>query len=172
MRERPPFLPFMRRDAEAAHSEWGCNCGPAAIAAVMGLKLDEVRPFMGDFERKRYTNPTLMFETLDRLGRPYARIGTRVPSFGLVRIQWEGPWTEPGVPIRARYRHTHWVGWCRNSRFGLEAVFDVNALGGRRFDGWACYADWSHIIAPWIIENLVPGGTGRWHFTHGIEVEP
>jgi hypothetical protein len=177
-RDRPPFLPFSLEDACRAAEEWGANCGPAAIAAVMGMTLEQVRPYLGEFERKGYTNPTLMFETLDRIGRPWRRIGKAAPSFGLARIQWEGPWTEPGVPARVAYRHSHWVGWCRRSRYGDEAVFDVNALGGPRvstrdrFDGWVCYAHWSTLVVPFILANCEPKANGRWHVTHGIEVEP
>src|SRR3546814_15629111 len=61
-------LRFTAVEAAAAYDAWGCNCGPAAIAAVIGLTLDELRPELGDFEVKRYTNPTLMWEVLDRLG--------------------------------------------------------------------------------------------------------
>lgn len=182
MRDRPPF-PNITRDALLrANEEWGVNCGPAAVAAVMGMTLDQVRPHMGDFERKRYMNPTLMYEVLDRIGRPYRRIGPTYPDFGLARIQWEGPWTAPGVPIRVRYRHTHWVGWCRNSRYGLSAVFDVNAIGMgiHHFGvhpfggggGWLCYADWSTKLVPWILKECEAEANGRWHVTHGIEVEP
>src|SRR5580700_11291869 len=49
----PRFTPA---DADRAYEEWGMNCGPSALAAVMGMTFDEVRPHMGDFERKHYTN--------------------------------------------------------------------------------------------------------------------
>jgi protein gp37 len=62
----PPFPRFSAADVERANAEWGANCGPAAIAAIMGMTLDEVRPHLGDFESKHYTNPTLMFAVLDR----------------------------------------------------------------------------------------------------------
>ena len=99
-------------EAEAAYDDWGANCGPTAIAAICGLTLDELRPRLGAFESKRYTNPTLMWAVLGRIGAEYrlVRPPDRWPIFGLVRVQWEGPWTAPGVPMRARYRYTHWVG--------------------------------------------------------------
>ena len=92
--------------AERAYAEWGCNCGPAAIAAVLNLDPDDVRPHMGDFETKRYTNPTLMWASLQRLRVRFSYRGGRLgqqnwPVYGLARIQWEGPWTWPGVPPRA-----------------------------------------------------------------------
>ncbi|WP_316184690.1 hypothetical protein [Bradyrhizobium sp. SZCCHNRI1003] len=162
---------FSQADGERASDEWGCNCGPGAIAAIMLLTLDEVRPHMGDFERKRYTNPTLMFETLDRLRAAGVcrswRVGPKLwPAYGLVRIQWEGPWMEPGVPMRARYRHTHWVGAATvNDRIG---VFDINALNNG--SGWSRVEDWSTILVPWLIKECVPRGNGKWQITHAIDV--
>jgi len=55
---------FTEADANRAWEEWGANCGPAALAVVAGLSLDEVRPYLVDFEQKGYTNPTLMFQSL------------------------------------------------------------------------------------------------------------
>jgi hypothetical protein len=162
---------FTQQDAERASDEWGCNCGPSAIAAILQLTLDEVRPHMGDFETKRYTNPTLMFETLDRLRVAGVCRGWRPgpklwPAYGLVRIQWEGPWTEPGVPMRVRYRHTHWVGAAQaNDRIG---VFDINAMNNG--SGWCRVEDWRDTLVPFIIEECVPRGNGKWHITHAIEV--
>jgi hypothetical protein len=169
-RERPPFPRFSASDVNQAHDEWGVNCGPAALAAIMGMTLADVRPHMGDFEAKGYTNPTLMFAALESIGRPWRRIGSEWPKYGLVRVQWEGPWTKHGVPIRARYGHTHWVGYCTGSRYGDCGVFDVNALRNR--SGWVCYADWRNIVVPWILAECEPGADGRFHITHGIEVEP
>ena len=51
---------FTLEDAERAGDEWGLNCGPAAIAAMNGLTLEELRPHLGDFEQKRYTNRHLV----------------------------------------------------------------------------------------------------------------
>lgn len=104
-------------EADAAYEQWGCNCGPGAIAAIMGMRLDDVRPLMGDFEKKHYTNPTLMWEVLDRIGRPWRKVGKDWPRFGLARIQWEGPWSEPGQNPRWGYRQTHWVAsWISEDR--------------------------------------------------------
>lgn len=53
----PPPLRFGVDEAQAASDEWGFNCGPAALCAVLGLTPAELRPHLGDFERKRYTKP-------------------------------------------------------------------------------------------------------------------
>jgi hypothetical protein len=164
---------FTQADAERAYDEWGANCGPGAIAAITGKTLDEVRPFLGDFEAKHYTNPTLMFDSLKRLGIDWRKVTTSVglwPNHGLVRIQWEGPWTAPGVPMRVRYRHTHWVGAETSSNGPKHAetrIFDINCMC---VGGWVPLKEWSESVVPWILRELVPKADGRWHMTHVIEV--
>ncbi len=167
---------FTVADAERAYDEWGCNCGPAALAAICGATLDEVRPIMSTagFEKKRYTNPTMMVEALRAVGRPWqlrqskpASV-SRFPDWGLVRIQWEGPWTEPGVPMRARYRYTHWIGAARRRSDGATGIFDINQLANG--SGWGALEDWRAVTAPWLA-GLYPRATGGWHITHAIEVE-
>ena len=159
---------FTLDDVERASDEWGANCGPAALAVVAGLSLEQVRPFMGDFERKGYTNPTLMFDSLRRIGvrwqctvvqRSSENQGMLAwPEFGLVRVQWEGPWTTPGVPIRVRYRHTHWVGAIR---VGEESkIFDVNCMC---VGGWVPLPEWSTSVVPWLLKQCEPKANGRWH---------
>jgi hypothetical protein len=160
---------FTLADAERAHDEWGANCGPAAIAAVLDLTLEEIRPWLGDFENKRYTNPTLMWSILDSLSVSWRRLSAPLnwPRHGLVRIQWHGPWTAPGVSPRAAYRHTHWVGAAR--RGDEIGVFDVNALNNG--SGWCSIADWSAHIVPFILSECVPRADGRWSMTHVVEVQ-
>jgi hypothetical protein len=159
---------FTDADAQRAHDEWGANCGPGAIAAILGLTLNELRPHMGDFEQKHYTNPTLMWDVLYRLKVKY-KVDNKSgnwPYHGLARVQWEGPWTRPGVPMRARYRHTHWVAAIISKQNGL-GVFDINAMNS---GGWIAFSDWNAILVPWIIENLVPKADGKWHITHTVEI--
>ena len=136
------------REALAASESWGANCGPAALAAVIGESLEFVRPHMGDFERKGYTNPTMMYRALQSLGVEWRRADGRgwLPR-GLVRIQWTGPWTRPGVPARVAYRHTHWVACAR--RANRVGIFDVNCCNNGT--GWVTLDDWEGIIAPYLI---------------------
>ena len=159
-------------EVERANEEWGCNCGPAAIAAVLRRPLDEVRPHMGDFESKRYTNPTLMWSALRSLGVRFSYRGGHLgrrwwPTYGLARIQWEGPWTKPGVPARAAYRHTHWVGVNARNPENI-GIFDVNAVANGT--GWCSLDDWSGIVVPWLLREAVPSADGAWHITHAVEV--
>jgi hypothetical protein len=161
---------FSEADAIRAFDEWGSNCGPGAIAVIAGMTLDAVRPYLGDFEAKRYTNPTLMWETLDRLGIKWRKImrPKSWPIYGLARIQWEGPWTAPGVPPRVAYRHSHWVGVSGGNPQNV-GIFDINAIGNGT--GWCSLQDWSETLVPWILEQCEPGSNGRWYLTHGVEVE-
>lgn len=169
-------LRFTAADAERAFDDWGANCGPGAIAAICGLSLDALRPQMGDFERKRYTNPTLMWATLRNLGVRF-KVNTRAPSwpeYGLARVQWEGPWTAPGVPERARYRHTHWVGAQWSAARREYGIFDINAMcqtAAGPYCGWTSLEDWRGFIVPWILERCEPEADGRWHLTHSVEIE-
>ncbi|WP_428673677.1 hypothetical protein [Reyranella sp.] len=166
-----PPTRFTAADAKRAHEEWGCNCGPAALAAICGLTLDEVRLLMGDFEAKGYTNPTLMAESLLRARVSWYRRQVRQwPTYGLARIQWTGPWTKPGVPPRVAYRHTHWVGAMRSlQRTGAIGVFDINMIANGT--GWAALEDWQSVLVPWLLGECEPKADGGWFITHTIEVE-
>lgn len=158
---------FNANDADRAYDEWGSNCGPGALAAITGLTLDEVRPHLVGFDTKHYTNPTMMFDALKSIGIPHVRIGSKWPRYGLARIQWEGPWTEPGVPMRVRYRYTHWIGvWGTEDR-GV-GVFDINEIGNGT--GWVKMSDWSDFVVP-RLTNTYKRATGNWHITHGVEVQ-
>jgi len=160
-----PIAPFTLADTEAASEAWGANCGPGALAAVLGLTLEQVRPHLGDFERKHYTNPTLMLAALHSLEVTWCNSPNDWPDSGLIRVQWEGPWTAPGVPIRARYRQTHWIG-SRRGEAGIE-VFDINCMC---VGGWVRLAEWRDQVVPWLLRECHPKADGRWHTTHRLEV--
>jgi hypothetical protein len=165
-------------EAQAASDEWGFNCGPGALCAVLNLTPDEIRPHLADFERKGYTNPKLMADTLRRLKVPFYRefeqlgavnrdaLTTPVyPKYGLIRIQWDGPWCNSGVPIRARYRHTHWIGM--RERFSREA-FDINAIC---VGGWILWSEWVYDLQPWLQARVEPKANGNWWPTHCWKVD-
>lgn len=164
-----PIIAFTRDEAQAAAEEWGFNCGPGALCAVTGLTPAQIRPLMGDFEKKGYTNPTLMTEVLVRLrltfrqtyrgDKPEKRV--HAGPLSLVRVQWAGRWTDPGVPMRARYRHTHWVA------VDGEEVFDINAICS---GGWMPVREWTDQLVPWLLKEAVHGATGQHWVTHVIEV--
>jgi hypothetical protein len=136
------------------------------------LSIADLRPHLGDFELKRYTNPTLMWEILRNLGVHWKMTtggagGETWPSWGLARIQWEGPWTAEGVPMAARYRKTHWVG-CNGLHRTNIGIWDINCLNNG--SGWVSLKDWDAITAPAIMRNY-PQANGAWHITHSVEIE-
>jgi hypothetical protein len=172
---------FTAVEADAAHEEWMFNCGPGALCAVLGMKPAEIRPHTLDFEWRGYTNPTLMAGILDGLRIPFKRIWqwpgeakpekVVYPYFGLVRIQWAGPWTKPGVPMRARYRQTHWIAVNGSAKHGNgpwlpRLVFDINAMSA---GGWIEFGVWKNTLVPWLLEG-VPKATGDWWPTHCWEL--
>lgn len=169
-----PLPKFTEAEADAAAAEWGMNCGPSAIAAIGGFSLAELRPELGDFEQKGYTNPTLMWQILRRIGvhfqvatRPF-KIGAGWPAFGLARVQWLGRWSAPNVDPRAAYRFTHWVGSCSLRGRGV-GIWDVNCLNNGT--GWVALAEWEQIIVPFITSRY-KGANGRYEITHSVEIEP
>lgn len=149
-------------------ASWNPNCGPTALATICGLTLDEVRPLFGP-KWPGYTNPTAMRNALRASGLQWTEIEPPTwPRWGLCRIQWEGPWTQPGVPIRARYRYTHWIGAAREPRSDEQGVWDVNAL--ENGTGWCSREIWSERLAPVLAADHDKRATGDWHVTHAIEV--
>lgn len=95
--------------------------------------------------------------------------------FGLARVQWEGPWTAPGVPIAAAYRHTHWIG-ARDIKgdgpimfeppYAVE-IFDINCMC---VGGWVPLSEWSGAVVPWLLKECQPKATGGWWLTHTVEI--
>ena len=165
---------FGVEDAQKASDEWGFNCGPGALCAVLDLTPAELRPHLGDFEQKRYTNPTMMSAVLYRVGAKASQVyrsdDPRFPGWpklqhGLVRVQWGGPWTKPGVPMAARYRKTHWIAM----RKGGAEVFDINAL---EWGGWLPLDAWCHELVPWLCADCGPQWDGTAWPTHALEVAP
>jgi hypothetical protein len=179
------MIRFTSTDVDRANDAWLCSCGPAALAAICGLTLDEVRPLFPDF--RGYTTPTKMFEALRRSGRQWSWTSVMVaeqppkwPTYGLARIQWHGPWTMPGANQRWAYTHTHWVGVGPLYRAdgttiipGETCIWDVNQLGDGgvcREEGWAVLAWWIKRTVPRLTAGI-RRASGGWSITHAIEVK-
>lgn len=170
-----PTLAFGDVDVQMAFDSWGCNCGPAALAAVTGNTLDEVRPACtaAGFSIKRYMSPTMMKAAIASLGIGMAQkyCGARdkscFPEHGLARMQFTGPWTSPGANPKWAYRQTHWTSSWRIGE-GVEAftlLFDVNVSCGL-----IPLAEWEQRVAPAIAANM-PRADGGWFVTHSWEIE-
>lgn len=158
--------PFTEEDARQAYDEWGCNCGPTALAFALQISLDQVRPAIPDFESRRYTSPTMMAAAIANLGRSFEAV--RSPHGGrnrsvslanmfagpvsLVRIQWTGPWTASGMSQRWASRQTHWIAcWIADEH---HMVFDCNG-------GMQLFAEWERVIVPAIVATI-PRADGGW----------
>jgi hypothetical protein len=168
-RRVPPEPRFTLWDTEKASDEWQFNCGPASICAALNMTPDELRPKMLDFERKGYTNPTLMLDVLHGIGCSWDKMPTAWPLLDgtfLMRVQWGGPWCNDGVPMAARYRHTHWVA-CWNNQ-PAQYIFDVNAMCA---GGWLHELEWHQQLAPWLIKQCEPKGDGKFWPTHSLRLK-
>ncbi len=167
-----PTYSFNEKDAEKAYQEWGSNCGPGALAAITGLTLDDVHPHIQKFDERHYTSPAMMKGALASLGVKWSERIPRLPetgaadnsetahllaSYGLVRIQWEGPWYG-----KFAYRKSHWIA-SMNWSGGNTFVFDINS-------GWMLQMKWEREIVPKLTE-LYKRATGGWHATHRWELE-
>jgi hypothetical protein len=170
-----PFIAFDSQDVARAHDSWGCNCGPGALAAALGLTLDEVRPHLGDFEHRRFMNPTQMGHALDRLKARWRAIPRETgPTWtengvvrtwtenGVVRIQFGGPWLQPGVPAGAAYARSHWV--AARIHEGHYWVFELSA-------GWLPAERWAVEVFP-KLAAAVARADHTWFPTHRWEVRP
>jgi len=181
MSDRFIRLPFTRDEADAAHAQWGCNCGPAALAAVLGVSLDTVRRATDavGFGTRRYMSPTMMQQAIAKAGATYTanRIAgvllqsMHFPRRGLARIQWEGPWTKPGANPKWAYHYTHWVAswvrdgvtkWDKAAAILDPVVFDING-------GLMLLSEWESEVVPAITASI-PRADGEWNVTHSWEL--
>ena len=115
------------KDVDSAHNEWKANCGPAAVAAILGRSVHSVRSAFPGFPAKPWTNVTTMKSALRSLGVEFAVVADKMPDHGLAFLQFN----RPELPTRAQYRHTHWI-----AKSGL-AVYDAGVdelMSGPRWD--------------------------------------
>ena len=157
---------FNPPDLDAAYDAWKCTCGPGSVAALLGLTCEAVRPHFPGHEQRGYANPTHVQNALRSLGyrvtsdwvkpdhKPYQ------PAFGLVFVQFGGPWLAPGVPVGAAYRKTHW------SAINGAMAYDVNAEGG-----WWRVSDWAEEVLPYIAK-AIKRCDGTFYVRASFEVTP
>lgn len=149
-------------DIDKAHAEWKCNCGPAALAAILRIPATAVRPLFPLFPGKPWCNPTHMLTALGLTRMTWEKntVG-RWPEYGLCFLQIEGPWENPGVPVGVAYRHTHWIGTAVLP--SCRMVYDVN--GGQ----WTPLTWWEVNVMSLILQSN-PKATG-WRVRTAIEVK-
>jgi len=158
-------LCFTMEDVREAEG-WGFNCGPFALCAMLDLSPAQLRPHLGDFEKKHYLNPRLMRKALASLQQKYRWVSQAVPynywsHRSLVRIQWDGPWCNEGAHWSARLRHTHWIG-VEHTCPGIR-VYDVNAMC---VGGFVPFDEWALELVPWLLREVEPKANGKWWATH------
>ncbi|MDD2765588.1 MAG: hypothetical protein PHE83_16620 [Opitutaceae bacterium] len=151
-------LPYTPEESVRASRDWKATCGPHAIAAATGVSLDEVRDTLADY--KGWMSPTQVENSLTVLGVAFRRtshLQTKALCDGLNRLQWAGPWLNPGMPPFTAYRHTHWIaqraGW---------VLCTATAP-----------AQWIPILI-WLksVGSVRNRGSEPWHITHHYELIP
>jgi hypothetical protein len=159
---------FSPPDVEAAHEAFGANCGPCALAALLGVPVADVRRGFPAFPARPWCSPTQMLDALRLLGRRGVskpnRPGNNMISPGLAHIQWTGPWTAAGASPRWAYRHTHWISVACTEYRSL-GVYDVNV------GHWTTASAWAEKVVPYLLED-VPRADGGWWVRTTIEVYP
>lgn len=152
-------LPVVLPDTFEAADAWGANCGPMSLAAVLGLPTVEavrplVQPFRGFMSPTDMTTALAMAAANSLCARASAcrmSIGDRDPwpVLGLVRIQWLGPWCDPGVNPRAAYRMTHWIGV--RDVLGAVEIYDATPNRWIPLERWArwCETLWPKRATGW-----------------------
>lgn len=150
-------------DMDDANIEWRANCGPGALAALLGLQVMDVRPRFPHFPEKARTNLTQMQEAMGRSRREtpvppkeLAPTGPfpRIERAAMVQIQWTGRWTTPAANPRYAYldalKNSHWCA-ARMTEHGLW-VYDVN-FDGPVSGGWMPVATWERDIATMFVKE-------------------
>jgi hypothetical protein len=142
----------MPLDLEEAAEAWGANCGPGAIAALIGRPLAAVLSLMPDFPSRGYVNPSHAKRALTAAGWEFVK--HEEPGLaGLAFIQWCGPWDFGGANARWAYRYTHWITYRRHGS-GELAAYDVN---NGDIGGWCWYDQWAEQIAPFLLPKRATG---------------
>lgn len=155
-------------DVDKSHAAWKANCGPCALAAILGRPVADVRPFFPRYPKYPWTNPTHMRAALDAAGVRHRSGNTIATTNGLWFVQLDGPWCSPEVPVTVAYRHTHWVA-VRMVSDGTDSgesdewVYDANARE------WEPLSWWKAEVIPHVLAH-VKRATGWWVRT-GIELE-
>lgn len=112
----PPTLAYSRVESLKAQRDWKAACGHHSLAASLGISLELIRSVVK--AGRAWMSPTHITEALRGLNRRFVLTSGLCTSDlceGINRVQFEGPWLNPGVPATAAYKETHYVahrsGW-------------------------------------------------------------
>lgn len=167
---------YLPTDLEAAAVLWQANCGPGALAALLGIEVYDTQAWLGGDQWPGWTTMTVMKAALTKAGRQFrvARpavmeqqqydLAWTLGHQGLAFVQLEGPWERHWAGAQ---RHTHWIAW-RGPH-----VYDVNLTtdAGRNYlaGGWASLDTWRQLVPQYLAEDE-PHMTG-WHWRSALVVE-
>jgi hypothetical protein len=136
-------LKFNRFDYRISHAWWGANCGPVALAAILNLRLGDVRRLAPEAETFGGLTIEGMKEAIARSGRKWKWLGTSEPLHGLAALMWLDQYGG------------HWIA----------------VSGGNVIDNFTCKwtprEEWAANILPRIVAS---GGSYNYK-TWGIEIE-
>jgi hypothetical protein len=139
-----PRLEFDVVDLVEAGKSWGCNSGPAALAACWCLSLNAVRRVLVGFEGGTNMTATQMHGALMAL-RLYVETEHSDggyeqdiwPKFGICLVQFSGPWLTDDRPnLAAAAKHTHWIATKLDPDSGDRWVFDATAAAWLHVNNW------------------------------------
>jgi hypothetical protein len=155
-------------DVDEQHELWGANCGPTALAALLGRPVAAVRSIVEQVQGGRflgYMNATHLENAVRAAGLAAIRTNNGLRGRviwperrGLVVLQIDGPWCEMGVNPRARFRYTHTVA----SSHGGAMIYDGNA------DKWRRRENWEREVMAFLVQDQ-KRATG-WYTSSVIEV--
>lgn len=147
--------PYCPQDMTLCADRYGAACGHGALAAVLAVPVAIVchQLFADSLPKQRWINMPTMEEALTKAGKTFRIVGRQWPKRGLAMIQFTGPWTRPGVPVRVACQYRHWV--------AVEAglVWDAN------LEDWISREDWGR----WVVE-LLPAKSDGWTIARGYEI--
>lgn len=138
------------------------SCGPAALAAVAGRQLAEIRRHLP--HERGYMSPADMQQALESAGFVVACREFAWPTFGVACIFWDGPWSAPGLPPGAALKHSHWIAVSLHDPRGGGECYDVNAERVIYLDFWR--RGFAHDLA----RHLEPRATGGWSLRRSFEL--
>ena len=160
-----PELYYSLEDYVQLNAERGANCGPGAIAAICGARLETVVDDLGPrLQKLGGTTEMMLLLAVQELGFSCLNAVKRLPKFGLARVQWAGPWMA-APEVFAPQMWSHWIGAVTTAS-GL-IIFDVNALPE---GGWIAFETWSSWLVPEVIMPTMPEASGDWWIDEAFEV--
>jgi hypothetical protein len=153
-------------DVLEAHRAWGATCGPAALAAVLGIPVMELQRHF----QKPWTTPTVMQEAVEARKQPWAtHSGPKLPGEvlrGVAFVQLHGEAWDKAAE-REKYRHTHWIGIAREGVQRRLFIYDVNAGAA---GGWVFAEEWKSHVLPAIAASH-KGASGGWSIRLTVELK-